>query len=123
MPRMILCQRCSPTPARDRAEVRRHPGVQLAIVPLAYRTQSILTRKDSRQCKLQQRHAVQSGTYTIEQLAGLLNCSLRHVRRLDADGNDPWPNDIWPAGPAFSRRQVDAWLNGETGQAPLKLHR
>lgn len=66
--------------------------------------------------------AVQSGTYTIEQLAGLLNCSLRHARRLDADGTIPGRMTFGRLV-RFSRRQVDAWLDGETGQTRLRLHR
>jgi len=33
--------------------------------------------------------ATSSGTYTINQLAELLNCSVRHARRLDAERSVP----------------------------------
>lgn len=61
-----------------------------------------------------------SGTYTIEQLAQLLNCSPRHARRLDALGEIPGRMTFGRLV-RFSRRQVDAWLNGETGQPRLSL--
>ncbi|MFT3882991.1 MAG: excisionase family DNA-binding protein [Gemmatales bacterium] len=66
--------------------------------------------------------AGQAGTYTIEQLAQLLNCSLRHVRRLDAEGTIPGRMTFGRLV-RFSRRQVDAWLNGETGQTRLAVRR
>lgn len=56
--------------------------------------------------------ASQSGTYTIEQLATLLNCSLRHARRLDAEGEIPG-RMIFGRLVRFSRRKVDSWLDGE----------
>ena len=65
---------------------------------------------------------VPSGTYTIEQLAQLLNCSTRHARRLDADGTIPGRMTFGRLV-RFSRRQVDAWLDGETGQPRLALRR
>lgn len=64
--------------------------------------------------------ATTSGTYTIEQLATLLNCSLRHVRRLDADGTIPGRMTFGRLV-RFSRRQVDAWLNGEVPVNRLKI--
>lgn len=63
-----------------------------------------------------------SGTYTIEQLAQLLNCSPRHARRLDAEGTIPGRMTFGRLV-RFSRRQVDAWLNGESGPSRLKVHR
>ncbi len=63
-----------------------------------------------------------SGTYTIGQIAELLHCSLRHARRLDADGTLPG-RIVLGRLVRFSRRQVDAWLNGETGQTRLSLRR
>ena len=62
------------------------------------------------------------GTYTIEQLATLLNCSLRHTRRLDAEGKIPGRMTFGRLV-RFSRRQVDAWLNGEAGQFRLTHRR
>lgn len=62
-----------------------------------------------------------SGTYTIEQMAGLLNCSIRHVRRLDAMGEIPGRLTLGRLV-RYSRRQVDAWLSGETTPRKLKLH-
>lgn len=66
--------------------------------------------------------ATQAGTYTLGQLSQLLNCSLRHARRLDADGTIPGRMTFGRLV-RFSRRQVDAWLNGESGPARLKIHR
>lgn len=64
----------------------------------------------------------QSGTYTLEDLAGLLKCSLRHARRLDADGTIPGRMTFGRLV-RFSRRKVDAWLDGETGQTRLSIRR
>ncbi|MFO0813581.1 MAG: excisionase family DNA-binding protein [Gemmatales bacterium] len=69
-----------------------------------------------------ERPATQAGTYTVEQMAELLNCSLRHVRRLDAEGTIPGRLTLGRLV-RFSRRQVDAWLNGEAGPGRLKIHR
>lgn len=66
--------------------------------------------------------AATTGTYTIEHLAELLNCSLRHVRRLDAMGEIPGRMTFGRLV-RFSRRQVDAWINGESGQSRLALRR
>ena len=66
--------------------------------------------------------AAPSGTYTIEQLAQLLNCSPRHARRLDAEGTIPGRMTFGRLV-RFSRRKVDAWLDGETGQTRLALRR
>ncbi len=63
-----------------------------------------------------------SGTYTIEHIAELLCCSTRHVRRLDAQRAIPGRISLGRLV-RFSRRQVDAWLNGEVGINKLKLHR
>lgn len=54
----------------------------------------------------------QPGTYTIEQLAELLHCSLRHARRLDAEGAIPGRLTFGRLV-RFSRRKVDSWLDGE----------
>lgn len=54
-----------------------------------------------------------SGTYTVEQLAGLLNCSTRHVRRLDVEGAIPGRIKLGRLV-RFSRRVVDRWLSPET---------
>lgn len=56
--------------------------------------------------------ASQSGTYTIEQLATLLNCSLRHARRLDSEGLIPGRLTFGRLV-RFSKRKVDSWLDGE----------
>ena len=64
----------------------------------------------------------QSGTYTMEQLATMLNCSLRHARRLDAEGAIPGRMTFGRLV-RFSRRKVDAWLDGETGQTRLAIRR
>jgi excisionase family DNA binding protein len=61
-----------------------------------------------------------SGTYTLEQVAKLLNCSLRHARRLDAEGTIPGRMTFGRLV-RFSRRKVDAWLDGESGPACLKI--
>lgn len=54
----------------------------------------------------------QTGTYTIEQLATMLHCSLRHARRLDADGLIPGRLTFGRLV-RFSKRKVDSWLDGE----------
>lgn len=67
------------------------------------------------------KEAPATGTYTAEQLAELLNCSPRHVRRLDAMGEIPGRLTLGRLV-RYSRRQVDAWLSGDSGPRKLKLH-
>jgi excisionase family DNA binding protein len=65
-----------------------------------------------------------TGTYTVQQLAQLLNCSICHIRRLDAQRSIPGRLTFGRLV-RFSRRQVDAWLGGEQLQvkAPLSPRR
>lgn len=66
-------------------------------------------------------HQVYSpGTYTINQLAELLNCSVRHARRLDAERSVPGRLTFGRLV-RYSRRQVDAWLDGESGPSKSKF--
>lgn len=67
------------------------------------------------------KEAPTTGTYTIEQLSELLNCSTRHVRRLDAMREIPGRLTLGRLV-RYSRRQVDAWLSGENTPRKLKLH-
>lgn len=53
-----------------------------------------------------------TGTYTVEQLAQLLNCSICHIRRLDSQRIIPGRLTFGRLV-RFSRRRVDAWLGGE----------
>lgn len=57
-----------------------------------------------------------AGTYTIVQLARLLNCSISHVRRLDAERSIPGRLTFGRLV-RFSRRHIDAWLDGEDGRS------
>lgn len=66
--------------------------------------------------------SVPAGTYTIVQLARLLNCSISHVRRLDAERAIPG-RLILGRLVRFSRRQIDAWLDGEVGRSQPPAHR
>lgn len=62
------------------------------------------------------------GPYSLQHVAQLLNCSLRHARRLDAQGIIPGRMTFGRLV-RFSRRQVDAWLDGDTGQTRLLLRK
>lgn len=70
--------------------------------------------------QLNEKPMKQSGTYTLEEVAGLLKCSLRHARRLDAEGTIPGRMTFGRLV-RFSRRQIDAWLDGESGPMRLKI--
>jgi excisionase family DNA binding protein len=52
-----------------------------------------------------------SNTYTVEQLAALLQCSERHVWRLSDQNKIPGKFRLGRLV-RFSRTQVDAWLAG-----------
>lgn len=52
-------------------------------------------------------------TYTVEQLAGLLQCSERHVWRLTDQNKIPGKIRLGRLV-RFARPQVDAWLSGQS---------
>lgn len=56
--------------------------------------------------------AARASTYTVEQLAELLQCSARHVWRLSDQNKIPGKLRIGRLV-RFSRPQVDAWLAGK----------
>jgi excisionase family DNA binding protein len=57
-------------------------------------------------------NSVESSTYTVQQLAALLQCSERHVWRLSDQNKVPGKLRIGRLV-RFSRHQVDAWLAGQ----------
>lgn len=50
------------------------------------------------------------GTYTLDEVAQLMNCSMRHARRYDAERKIPGRLTFGRLV-RFSRKRVDAWLN------------
>ena len=56
---------------------------------------------------------VTSSTYTVEQLAALLQCSERHVWRLSDQNKIPGKVRLGRLV-RFARIQVDAWLAGQS---------
>jgi excisionase family DNA binding protein len=54
----------------------------------------------------------ESSTYTVEQLALLLQCSQRHIWRLSDQNKIPGKIRLGRLV-RFSRAQVDAWLAGQ----------
>ena len=57
-----------------------------------------------------------ASTYTVEQLAELLQCSARHIWRLSDQNKIPGKLRIGRLV-RFSRPQVDAWLAGQAKPA------
>ena len=57
--------------------------------------------------------AIESGTYSVPDLAALMRCSERHVRRMDAAGEIPG-RLAFRRLVRFSKRIVDSWLAGES---------
>lgn len=50
------------------------------------------------------------GTYKLDEVAQLMNCSLRHARRMDRNRDIPGRLTFGRLV-RFSRKRVDAWLN------------